>query len=244
MHLIVFPGDAQFPTHSPFCLKAMCLLEMAKVDWQPELIQDFESLPLGKVPVARVGDALIPDSHKIQAYLESDGADFMPGLSRIEKAATHALIRTVEESLRLGLVHDRWLNDECWAVMKEIFFAAVPAPMRDQAAEEARDHVRAGLMSEGIARFSPEDRQARFDKDLEVIDAKLDGLSFLFGDTPTAADAAVAPVLDMILTLPVATDLRKAVEARPALAAYVARVREAIYPDPARVMAAFSAAAE
>jgi len=245
MKLISFPGDAQFPTHSPFCLKAMCLLEMAKVDWQPEMVQDFEALPLGKVPVARVGDALIPDSHNIQAYLESNGADFMPGLSRVKKAASHALIRTVEESLRLGLVHDRWLNDECWAVMKEIFFAAVPEPMREQAAEEARGHVRTGLMSEGIARFSPEDRQARFDNDLEVIDATLNGQQFLFGDTPTAADAAVAPVLDMILTLPVATDLRKATEARTALAPYVARVREAIYPDASKVMQDFmSVAAE
>ena len=75
-------------------------------------------------------------------------------------------------------------------------------------------------------------------------DVKLDGLSMLFVDTPTAADADVAPVLDMIVTLPVATDLRKAAEARAALAAYVAGVREAIYPDPARVMSAFSAAAE
>ncbi len=53
--------------------------------------------------------------------------------------------------------------------------------MRDQAADEARGHVRAGLMSEGIARFSPADRQARFDKDLEVVDATLDGKQFLFG---------------------------------------------------------------
>lgn len=244
MKLITFPGDARFASNSPFCLKAMCLLEMAKVDWQPEMVQDFGALPLGKVPVARVGDTMIPDSHNIQAYLESKGADFMPGLSRIEKAATHALTRTVEESLRLGLVHDRWLNEDCWVVMKEAFFGAVPEPMRAQAADEARGHVRAGLMSEGIARFSPNDRQARFDNDLEVIDAKLDGKQFLFGDTPTAADAAVAPVLDMILNLPVATDLRKAVEARPAFAPYVARVREAIYPDAGKVMQGFSVAAE
>ncbi len=244
MKLITFPGDARIASNSPFCLKAMCLLEMAKVDWQPEMVQDFASLPLGKVPVAQVGDTVIPDSHNIQAYLESNGADFMPGLSRSEKAATHALIRTVEESLRLGLVHDRWLNDECWAVMKDAFFGAVPEPMRDQAADEARGHVRAGLMSEGIARFSPADRLARFDKDLEVVDATLDGKQFLFGDAPTAADAAVAPVLDMILMLPIATDLRKATEARPALAPYVARVREAIYPDAGKVMQGFSVAAE
>ena len=66
MHLIVFPGDAQFPTHSPFCLKAMCLLAMAKVDWQQELIQAFEAPPLGKVPVARVGAPLIQERHHNQ----------------------------------------------------------------------------------------------------------------------------------------------------------------------------------
>ncbi len=33
MKLITFPGDARIASNSPFCLKAMCLLEMAKVDW-------------------------------------------------------------------------------------------------------------------------------------------------------------------------------------------------------------------
>jgi hypothetical protein len=57
MKLIVFHGDAQFPTFSPFCLKAMCLLEMAGQAWEPEYALDLSTMPLGKVPVFRLSRA-------------------------------------------------------------------------------------------------------------------------------------------------------------------------------------------
>ncbi|WP_186766399.1 glutathione S-transferase family protein [Phaeobacter marinintestinus] len=233
--LLSFPGSDGFASHSPFCLKAMCLLEMSGRDWDVEIIQDLSAMPLGRVPVLRVGDDLIPDSHNIQAYLETQGADFDGALTAWQRSQSHAIIRVVEESLRMGLVHDRWLNPQVWPIMSDAFFAAVPAPARAQVAEVAQEQVRQGLMSHGIAQFDESDRLMRMEKDLDTVTAVLTDQSFLFGAHPTAADAAVAPVIDMILRLPAATGLRKLAQARPTLAPYVGRVRSAIYPTDVQI---------
>ncbi|MCG8577174.1 MAG: hypothetical protein MI810_19990, partial [Flavobacteriales bacterium] len=141
--LLTFPGAQGMPSHSPFCIKAMCLLHMSGEAWDVEYIQDLSTMPLGRVPVLRVGDRVIPDSHNIQSYLESLGHCFDTGLSKIELAQSHMLIRTVEESLRLGLVHDRWLHPDVWPIMSDILFAPVPAEIRPQIKAEAQSHVEA-----------------------------------------------------------------------------------------------------
>ncbi|PSL16560.1 glutathione S-transferase family protein [Shimia abyssi] len=242
--LLTFPGDATSPTHSPFCLKAMCLLEMAGQDWQPELVQDLAILPLGRAPVLRAGDRLIPDSHHIQGYLEALGADFYPGVSDQDRAIAHALIRMTEENLRTGLVYSRWLDPQIWPIMREAFFADVPAPARADVANGVQEHVRAGLMAHGIAQFDPADRLHRLVKDVDAIELTLGRGPFLFGDLPTAADAAIAPVLDMLMTLPVETDIKRAVASRHTLTAYVSRVRAAIYPSMQKFSTATNAVAE
>lgn len=228
--LLTFPGAQGMPSHSPFCLKAMCLLHMSGEAWDVEYIQDLSTMPLGRVPVLRVGDQVIPDSHNIQSYLESLGHCFDTGLSKIELAQSHMLIRTVEESLRLGLVHDRWLHPDVWPIMSDILFAPVPAEIRPQIKAEAKSHVEAGLFSQGISRFSEADRLTRLGKDMDAVATALDDKAFLFGSAPTSADAAIAPVLDMILQAPAPTGLRKLAEAKASFKPYVERVRAAIYP--------------
>lgn len=192
-------------------------------------------MPLGRVPVMRADGKLIPDSHHIQAYLEARGADFQRGLSPQQRARSHMLIRTVEESLRMGLVHDRWLHPDVWPTLSQVFFAPVPEPARAQVAAEAQDHVRAGLMSHGIGQFDEADRLRRMQQDMDAVAATLGEQTFLFGDAPTAADAATGPVLDMILRLPAPTGLRQLVEQRATFAPYVDRVRAALYPHKVKV---------
>jgi glutathione S-transferase len=211
-------------------MKAICLLEMSGADWQPEISIDVSVQPLGKLPVLRDGNRLIPDSSNIEDYLTKQGANFYEGLSEVETSEAHALVRMVEYSLVLGVVHDRWLDENVWPVMRDIFFAEAPEDVREMVAAPAQESVRAGLMSQGIARFSAKDRLTRLKRDLAVLESKLGDKPYLFGDTPSGADAAIAPVLDMILQLPAHTDLRAAAKAVPAFAPYVARVRGTIYP--------------
>lgn len=231
--LISFPGGFDQPSHSPFCTKAMCLLEMSGFDWTPEFITNPTRMPLSRLPVLKLNDRLIPDSHHIQDYLENRGADLFPGLTANDKAQAHFVIRTVEENLRMGLVHDRWLHDDCWSIVREAFFDEVPRLIRRPVTNGIRRKVRAALLSHGIAQFSEKDRLARLGRDLDALSRHLGGKRFLFGDLPCAADAAAVPVLDMLRTLPAKTPLRTMVRSRSDLMDYVTRGRAAIYPGAA-----------
>jgi len=151
--LLTFPGNSEQPSFSPFCLKAMCLLHMSGQAWQPEYMSNPAKMPYGRLPVLRTGDRLIPDSHNIQAHLESMGADFNAGLSDDEKARSHALIRMVEENLRCGVVYDRWFDDACWPHTRDMLFGGMPAMLRRIIPGKIRKHVRRSMIAHGIAQF-------------------------------------------------------------------------------------------
>lgn len=86
------------------------------------------------------------------------------------------------------------------------------------------------MMAQGTAQFSESERVEHMKRDLVALSAQLGESAFLFGDAPTAADAAIAPVLDMILNLPVETAARCLLRSWDGLPAYVVRVSDAIYP--------------
>ena len=228
--LITFPGSFGAPSHSPFCVKAMCLLQLAGLEWQPEYLNDPRAMPLSRLPVLRDGETLIPDSAQIQAYLESNGTDFHQGLSDQDKARAHALVQMSETGLYNILVHDRWLVDENWEHTRKAFFDVIPRLVRGPLTRKFRKNVRVKLMAQGTAQFSEPERLDQMKRDLNALTVQLADRPFLFSDTPTAADAAIAPVLDMILNLPAETGARELLREWGALPAYVQRVRAQVYP--------------
>lgn len=228
--LLTFPGDDVMPSFSPFCIKAMGLLRMSGQDWKPKYVGNPSKMPYGKMPVLKTEDGLVPDSGNIRAWLEEKGADFDAGLSPEQKAWSHALIRMAEESLRYGLVHDRWLRDDCWSVIRDQFFGAVPGLMRPVVSGLVRRKVRRTLDLQGMAQLSEADRLAWLGRDLDAIENTLADQAFLFGAAPTAADASVTPMLDMIRHLPSDTGLRRLVRDNAVICAYIDRARDALYP--------------
>lgn len=223
--LLSFPRFASEPSSSPFCTKAMICLNLAGVDWQADFEPDLAILPHGKLPVLRDGDALIPDSNGIVAILEERGADLFPGLDRIGRVHAHAVIRMLEENLRMALVYSRWLHDDAWTILKPLFFASVPEPARDQVADDIRGKISLWCEGHGVARASDADRMAFFARDLEALETLLDGQDWLFGDQPTAVDASALPMLSALDTLPLDTDIRRAVRDSAVLQAYLTRGR-------------------
>jgi len=229
LSLITFPTGFGEPSHSPFCAKAMILLQMSGQAWQREDISNPSSMPHGKLPVLRANGTLVADSEFIQGWLTQQGADFYPGCTDEQRAIGHALVRMVEENLRLILVHDRWLDDENWARLGPMFFAQLPAPLRKLVPILARRSVRAGLKSNGIARMSPEQRLQKAGNDLDALGQIIGTNPFLLGDAPTAADAAVLPVLSMIDRLPVATATTRLVRRQDWMKGYLQRGRATLY---------------
>jgi len=231
LKLITYPPAFGAPSASPFGVKAMCFLNMAGAEWEVSHHADPRKAPKGKLPMLVDGTTKIPDSEDIRAYLEQKfSVDFDEGLSLEQRAISRAVIRMCDEHLYFALVCDRWLNDANWEVLREEFFAMIPKLVRGFVTKKIRQQVRDSMHAQGIGRHSVEERLVRADMDIKAIMALVGDKPFLFGDTPTAADASAAPVLAAMAGSPTETLLRKRVIRDTPLMAYLERVAEALYP--------------
>ena len=208
---------------SPFCLKATWLLNMSDLPWERVDMNDPRSMPHQKLPAIRDGDTLVADSDNIRQHLEARGADFEPNLSDIDKATARAFIRMAEEHMYFHQVMDRWGKDENWVIIRELFFGQIPKPLRGFISGGIRKSARKGLHQQGIGRLTEEERMARIEPDLNAITTRLWQGQFLFGDTPTAADASVGAILACMQSSPTPTVLSRRIATDPVLSDYVDR---------------------
>jgi glutathione S-transferase len=226
--LLTFSSGFGLFSLSPFCVKAAYLLQASGQQWQREDLIEPSAMPHRKLPVLRTDSGLVSDSEAIRAWLETKGADFDPGLSDLQKAYSRAMIRMADEHLYFQLVMDRWGNDDGWPTIRDQLFAAIPEPARSPVADGIRANLLTGLDTQGIARFSPQERLEQVERDLRAIATIVGQSPFLFGDQPTAADMSIAPVLDAIRATPVRTALVKRVANDPVLTEYLERMKQAI----------------
>ena len=223
--LLTFAPAFGQPAASPFCVKAMMLLNMAGVEWTPEYLSDPRKMPYSKLPAIRVNGEIIADSDNIRLWLEARGAEFNQGLTRAEMAYSRALIRMAEEHLYFHVGYDRWGDDAVWPTIRDTYFKDIPRPFLKFITGQIRKPVVTSFHQMGIGRFNPQERLARAEPDLKAIADLLTG-PFLFGEKPTAADACVAPQLAGMMSTPVATLLGDRVRGDKVLVDYVARVAE------------------
>ncbi|GIT86516.1 glutathione S-transferase [Roseobacter sp. OBYS 0001] len=224
--LLTFPPAFGLFAASPFCVKAAYLLNMSGQKWEREDILDPRKMPYGKLPAIRAGDRLIADSDRIQAYLESEGADFNKGLSDLDKANARAFIRMSEEHLYFHLVLDRWADDAIWPKVRDVYFSQIPPGLRHVIAAGVRRKTLSGLHAQGLGRLSQEERLARIEPDIDAITVRLRHSKFLFGDQPTAADASVAPMLAAATASPGVTPMGRMISGNEVLMTYIAGVEE------------------
>ncbi|WP_168797883.1 glutathione S-transferase family protein [Pacificoceanicola onchidii] len=235
-----FPGALGEPSLSGFCTKAMILLNMSGETWAPHFAVSVEVSPFGKLPVAVATDEKVADSNLLIPWLEARGADLFPGLSSVERAQAHAVIRMAEENLRYGMMYDRWVDPEGWAAFMPMVFGDVPEEMRETVAEQVRGEIVNGLTWQGLGRFGPKERLAYFEADLGALTDMLWERTWLFGDQPTAADAAVLPILSGIEHALLDLPLTMAVRQNKTLIRYLEQGREALF-GPLRTLTASAA---
>lgn len=231
LKLITFPAAFGEPSASPFGAKAMCLLQLSGQEWQAKYASDPRKTPNGKLPILIDGDKTIADSDCIRDHLEATyNIDFDAGLTSEQRAISRAILRMVEEHVYFVLVSDRWLNDDNWAVLKKEFFSEIPKIINGFVTNMIRKKTREQVTAQGVARHSPAEQAVRAGKDITAIEVLLADKPFLFGDTPSAADASVVPILRAIAASPTATALRDRVKGNEGLMAYLNRGRDAMYP--------------
>jgi glutathione S-transferase len=213
---------------SPFCVKAIWLLNMSGQKWQREDSMDPRKMPKQKLPVIRVGEKLIHDSDNIRTYLEQQGANFDAGLSDMEQATSRAFIRMAEEHLYFHCVLQRWGEDSVWPIIRDQYFSAIPALLRGFVTNRIRKDVLQGMHMQGLGRLTPEERLEKIEPDLKAIITRLWHGKFLFGDTPTAADTSVAPMLLGLRATPGNTLIKTRIAEDEILCRYLDNVEDAM----------------
>lgn len=231
MKLLSFGPAFGEPDASPFCIKTMCLLTMAGVQWENQPNSDPRRAPYKKLPVLLDGDQTIADSGNIQRHLEmSYQADFDKSLTTAQRAQSVAWIRLVEEHLYFCQVYDRWVDDASFQHVKAAFFDPMPPVVRFIVPRIVRKQLFSTLNGQGIGRFDYHGMLERANRDLDAIETALTGTRFMFGDTPTAVDASVGAFLAAAQANLNDTGLKQAVLSRPECMRYLSEVRAAIYP--------------
>lgn len=233
LKLLSYPPVFGQPSASPFCIKAMCLLNMAGLEWQPDFNAELDKTPKQKLPVLVDAETVIADSDAIRSHIEQKtGIDFDQGLSAEQRAISRAVMRMVEEHLYFALVCDRWLVDANWPHIQEGFFGEIPAPIRDSVTAEIREHVRGQLVAQGMARHSVAEQFARADADISAISTLLGDKPFLFGENASAADTITGPMLGAIMASPTETLLSSRVKSDQKLVDYINRCVATMHPTP------------
>ncbi|MFL4469449.1 glutathione S-transferase family protein [Tateyamaria armeniaca] len=225
--LITYPPAFGQPSASPFCVKAMYLLNHSGQKWQRQDTPDPRNWPKGKLPALWIKDEIIGDSDNIRTWLEQNGAEFDGSLSDLDRATSRAFIRMAEEHLYFHIMLDRWGDDTVWPIVRDTYFASIPSLPRRIITRGLRRTVLKGMQTQGLGRLTATERLARVEPDLQAITHRLWQGPFLFGSTPTAADASVAPMLAAMAATPGETALSQRVKNDEILSAYVTRTSEA-----------------
>jgi glutathione S-transferase len=183
------------PSPSPFVLKCDMQLQMLAVPFE-RAIADLESVPKHKAPYVEDEGRIIEDSTFIRLHFEQKlGLDLDAGLTPTERGAAWGLERMLEDRLAMIMVHERWLEDANFERGPRQFFLRVPEPAREAACEEVRQRLRAMMVGHGIGRHSRAERMLLAARDISAVAAVLGDKTYLFGDRPSAVDAATFGVL-------------------------------------------------
>ncbi len=183
------------PSPSPYVMKSQIQLQMLGVDYDCAFA-DLETVSKHKAPYVEDDGQVIQDSNFIRAHFEKKlNRRLDDGLSDGEKATGWALERMAEDHLAKSMLTARWLNDDNFNKGPIAFFMAVPEEAREQTCNEVRETVRSGLYDAGFGRHSDAEQMELAGRDIQAIAHQLGDKPFLFGDSPSAADASVSGVL-------------------------------------------------
>jgi glutathione S-transferase len=220
------------PTGTPFGVKAAILLRMADLPHKIVYVDDPRKAPKGKMPLIVDGGQVIADSTFIRHHLEqTHGADFDAGLTAEQEGVSLAFQRLAEEHLYWSIVAARWLIDDNWAQLRDIFFGPIPKLIRPIIAGQIRKKMIRDMHGHGMGRHSLDEQMQFGIQNLAAIADWLGDKPFMHGDTPTAVDASVGAFVGNIHGDSFDSPLRDAAQNNKALGDYAARIKALYYPD-------------
>jgi glutathione S-transferase len=219
------------PSPSPFVIKCDMQLQMLGVPFE-RAIADLESVPKHKAPYVEDDGRIIEDSTFIRLYFEQKlGVDLDHGLTLAERGAAWGIERMLEDRLNMIMTHERWMVDENFSKGPRLFFMGVPEPQHTALCKEVREQLHTMMIRHGIGRHSREERMLLAERDISAVAAVLGDKPYLFGDKPSAVDAAAFGVLSSCATPFFETPLSGLVREHANLSDYLDRVEQRFFSE-------------
>jgi glutathione S-transferase len=208
------------PDSSPFVMKAMVLLKLARLEYREQAGGLFRA-PKGFLPFIDDDGEIIADSTFIRFHIERKYRfDFDHDLSAKDRAIAWSVEKMVEDNLYWALLDLRWTNRANFERGIANMFDVLPAPARPLARRIMRRRTIARTRGHGMGRNSPEEIEQLAIRDLDAVAAILGEKPFLMGELPCSADAAVFGMLAAILTPTLDSRVIDAAHQRPGLVNY------------------------
>jgi glutathione S-transferase len=219
------------PDPSPFVTKVETLLKIARLPYKPAEMS-FRQAPKGKIPYIEDGGLLLGDSFFIRRHLEEKhGADFSGGYGAEALARAWAIERMLEEHLYFIDGYSRWIVDRNFNAGPRQFFRKAPAPLRPLVIAMVRRKVAKAYRAQGIGRHSLADQFILAKGDIDCVETLLGDNRYLLGDTVCGADATVFAFMLGSLCPVFDSDMRRYLETRPRITAYVRRMTAEFFPQ-------------
>ena len=228
------PGAWGSSSVSPFCIKLETWLRMMEI---PYVVKGAnpQRAPKGKVPYIRDEDgALIGDSQLIIQHLTARHGDKLDAwLDPVERAKGHAVRRMLEEGSYWVSVHNRWVRDEGYAEVYEVFSKILPAMLAPIAIPIIRRNVRIAAYKQGTGRHSVDEIEAIGRADYQAVSEILGHNPYLLGEAPSSVDATLYAFLVGVTCFPVKSTVAELIERTDNLMAYRERMKHRFWPESA-----------
>lgn len=219
---------------SPFCLKLETWLRMSGIEHEVVWNSSTRDAPKGKLPYIEDGDLRLGDSSLIIDYLISQHGDRLDSQLDVRQHAQSLAWRTLfEEGLIYPILYSRWIDPAGWQLIQQLF-DPLPPSKRQIIADSQRESVRQRLDGQGMGRHSAKEIYHLGGRYLTAIEAQLGDQPFMLGTQPSALDATAYGFLANLIDTPFDNPLNQQASATPRFVAYVMRMTERYFSEPAQ----------
>lgn len=221
-----FPTAYNLPNLSPFCMKLSTYFKLAGLPYEIVSCDDPRKGPKQKLPFIEDGGEVIADSDFIINHCKEKYPDNNPDafLNPQQQSLARLVQRTFDEHLIWVLIYSRWVDERGLATLKAAFFNHLPFIPRMIVPAILRRKTKKMLYAQGMGRHAPDDIYQAGIEDLKSFAELLTGKPYLFGDTPSSADACVHAHLANFLGTPIETPVKAYLKSHTELQEYVARM--------------------
>lgn len=188
---------------SPFVVKVDLFLKLSGIEYK--FIANFNNLkqsPKNKLPYIEDQGKKIADSAFILSYLTDKYSIKLDDHLSVEKKAQAALYtHALDESLYWTLVYSRWVKEDTWPVINEVFFSELPILLKWFLPNVLRKDVIKTLKRQGFGRHSETELLTKADEHFSSLSVLLGESDYFFGDQPCSFDAVAYSALCQFISV-------------------------------------------